>query len=105
MANLKTHRFTVRVSDDEYEKLQYWRERKGFSSVNELMSYAVELMIRHENGDEDISTLQAARLNQLIGQMQALTYSVSNLEQVVTSGFDGLLSITRGENYLDKFDT
>ena len=93
------HRVTATITNDEYERLKYWADSHGLS-VNEYLREAIELAIRRENQDYDLPTLEIARLNQLVHNMTALSTNVHNLESVVVSGFDSLLSITRGDNYL-----
>ena len=51
-------------------------------------------------GQLSLKTLEQARLNQLIDAMAVLSSNVKSLESVVTSGFDSLLVLTKGDNYL-----
>ena len=55
---------------------------------------------RRENLDYDLPTLEIARLNELVDQVAALAKNSANLERVVTTGFDSLIGLTRGDNYL-----
>lgn len=48
----------------------------------------------------DLPTLEIARLNQLIDQMKSLSTNVANPEAVTINGFDSLMGLTRGDNYL-----
>lgn len=64
------------------------------------MEEAIEEKIRRENGDYDLPTLEIARLGQLIDQMASLSTNVANLERVTVTGFDSLMGLTRGDNYL-----
>ena len=43
-------------------------------------------------------------MNQLTEAVQALTKSQESLERVVTSGFDTLIGLTNGDNYLADLD-
>ncbi len=95
----QANRITAVVNDDDYERIKYWAAKKDMS-VNEYVRYAVDLTIKRENKDYDLPSLEAARLNQLIDAMNVLSFNVGNLEHMVTTGFDSLLSMTRGENYL-----
>lgn len=92
-------RVPVRVHPDTKERAAYWASRAGVS-VNEYMVMAVEEKISRENGDYDLPTLEIARLGQLIDQMSSLARNVSNLQIVTQTGFDGLLGLTKGDNYL-----
>lgn len=89
----------VRLHPDVKERLDYWAAKRGVAA-NEYITDAIEAAIARENGDYDLPTLEIARLNQLVDQMAALSTNAANLEKVVTSGFDSLLGLTRGDNYL-----
>ena len=93
------HRMTLRLSEDDYQRLQYWAKRRGLSA-NEYMQEALERQIWRENGDYDLPTAEVARLNQLIDAVTVLSSNVKSLEDVTVSGFDSLLGLTRGDNYL-----
>ncbi|KAB7835729.1 hypothetical protein [Streptomyces mobaraensis] len=90
----------VRLSSDDKQRAEYWADKRGFSSVNEYVVEAVVEKIRRENLDYDLPTLEIARLNQLVDQVAALAMNSANLERVVTTGFDSLIGLTRGDNYL-----
>lgn len=92
-------RRAVRLRQDTDQRASYWADKANIS-VNEYISEAVEEKIRRENGDYDLPTLEQARLNQLIDQMASLSTNVANLETVTTNGFDSLIGLTRGDNYL-----
>ena len=95
----KTKRLTIRLSEDDYERVKYWATQKQ-CSVNEYVQDALVTQIKRENYDYDIPDVQIARLNQLIDVVLSLSSNVKSLEQVTTSGFDSLLGLTRGDNYL-----
>lgn len=92
-------RETVRLHRDTKERASYWADKANIS-VNEYLVEAIEEKIRRENGDYDLPTLEIARLNQIIDQMAALSTNVGNLERVTVTGFDSLMGLTRGDNYL-----
>lgn len=92
-------RVPLRVHPDTKERAAYWASKANIS-VNEYMAMAVEEKVRRENGDYDLPTLEIARLNQLIDQMGSLATNVGNLERVTLTGFDSLMGLTRGDNYL-----
>lgn len=92
-------RVAVRLRKDTDQRARYWADRENIS-VNEFIAEAVEEKIRRQNGDYDLPTLEQARLNQLIDQMASLSTNVANLESVTTKGFDALMGLTRGDNYL-----
>lgn len=89
----------LRLCPETKQRLQYWAAKKGMSA-NEYAVEAIEEAIRRENGDYDLPTLEIARLNQLVDEMKALSVNTANLERVVTQGFDSLIGLTRGNNYL-----
>lgn len=95
----KTKRLTIRLFEDDYERVKYWATQKQ-CSVNEYVQDALVTQIKRENYDYDIPDVQIARLNQLIDVVLSLSSNVKLLEQVTTSGFDSLLGLTRGDNYL-----
>lgn len=93
------HRLTVRIPEDEFQRLQYWADLNQLD-INEYVLEAIELKIKHENKDYDLPTLEVQRLNQIIDVVGTLSSNVQSLEHIVTSGFDSLLGLTRGDNYL-----
>lgn len=94
-------RITAVVTPDDKERIRYWAARRGVSE-NEYVRMALDFYIRRENKDYDLPSLEAARMNQMLDAIAALSYNVANLEHITTSGFDSLLRLTRGENYLDE---
>lgn len=93
-------RIVSRVHPDLKRRAEYWSQRRGFGSVNDYLAEALDEKIRRENHDYDLPTLEIARLNQLVDELKALSVNTANLERVVTQGFDSLISLTRGDNYL-----
>jgi ribosomal protein L15 len=96
----RRERVFFRLSSQEKQRAEYWASKRGFSSVNEYFAEAVAEQIRRENLDYDLPTLEIARLNELVDQVKALSMNTANLERVVTQGFDSLIGLTRGDNYL-----
>jgi hypothetical protein len=89
----------VRLHPDTAQRVGYWATKRELSE-NEYMAVAIEEKIARENGDYELPTLEQYRLNQLIDEVRALSTNAANLEAVVTSGFDSLLGLTRGDSYL-----
>jgi hypothetical protein len=89
----------VRLHPDTDQRAQYWANKHGISE-NAYIEQAVEEKIRRENGDYDLPTLEIARLAQLIDHVASLSTNVANLERVTVTGFDSLMGLTRGDNYL-----
>lgn len=94
-----TTRVTAVVNSDDYERIKYWAEKRGVS-INDYVRLSLDYMIKRENKDYDLPSLEAARLNQLVEAINVLSFNTANLENIVTRGFDSLLRLTRGENYL-----
>lgn len=94
-----SHRVTATVDDDTFERLKYWSKKHGVS-INVYLNDAIDTMIQFENHDYDLPTAEVQRLNQLVDGQIALADSVSALERVIVSGFDSLLGLTKGDNYL-----
>lgn len=97
------HRLTVRMAEDDFQRVQYWATRHGIS-VNDYIAEALDRQIRLDNGDYDLPVAEIARVNQLVDLVTALASEVKSLESIVTSGFDSLLGLTRGDNYLLEQD-
>lgn len=91
--------FTIRMDDDDYERLKYWSQKRGIT-INEYMNEALQFFIKYENKDYDLHTAEVIRLNQLVDAIASLSANQKNLETVIVSGFESLLSLTRGDNYL-----
>lgn len=92
-------RLNVRMTEEEYAKLAYWSDLKGVS-MSEYMVDALALKIKHENADYDLPTAEQQRLNQLIENMDVLSRNVAALETITVNGFDSLLGLVKGDNYL-----
>lgn len=87
------------VDEDLYQSVVYWSKKKEIS-INDFLREALNLLIAHQNKDYDLPSLEIQRLNQLIDNMHVLSENVNSLEKITVSGFDSLLSLTRGDNYL-----
>lgn len=98
--NDRRERVFSRLSSEEKQRAEYWAQKRGFASVNEYVAEAVAEKIQRESLDFDIPDLLTARINQLIDEVKANSTNTANLERVVTMGFDSLIGLTRGDNYL-----
>lgn len=92
-------RITATIPEEMYQRLQYWSDKKGIS-INQYLCDSIEQAIAYENQDYPLPTLEQARLNQLIDVINVLSSNVKSMESVVSSGFDSLLGLTRGDNFL-----
>lgn len=95
----ESHRLTVRINDEDFEVLKYWAKKKNIN-INQYVADAITRQIKWDAGDFDIPTAEQMRLNQIIDSLLALSSNVESLESTVHSGFDSLLGLTRGDNYL-----
>ncbi len=96
-------RVSATVSDKTYQQLDYWSSKKGIS-MNEYLNDAINLMIRWENKDYPLTTMEQERLNQLIDRLAVLASNQKSLESMVASGFESLTGLVRGDNYLLEND-
>lgn len=94
-----THRLTLRLYESDFEKLSYWANKQGIS-INEFVPVMLEQYIAIANGDYELPTLEVKRLNQLIESQSVMSRDMQSLTSVVISGFDSLLKLTKGDNYL-----
>lgn len=97
--DLGTHRLTLRLSDVDFDKLSYWSDKAGMS-INEFVPVILDRWVSIENGNYQLPTLEAARLNQIIDVVTGLSSNIQSLESVTINGFDSLLKLTKGDNYL-----
>ena len=89
----------LRLHPDTVTQAVYWAKKEGLSE-NEYMVLAIEEKVARANNDYNLPTLEIQRVNQMVDEVKALSTNVANLEAVVTSGFDSLLGLTRGDGYL-----
>lgn len=92
-------RYRLSLSQSDYERMKYWAGKHEMSE-QEYVQEALLHMIRWENKDYDLPVAEIRRLNQLIDIVMVLSQNVKNLENVTISGFESLLGLTRGDNYL-----
>jgi len=97
------YRFTASVDETTYTQVQYWAKKLGIS-INDFLRESIEHYIAYQNKDYDLPALEIQRLNQLVDTISILSSNVSSLEKVTVSGFDSLISLTRGDNYLLEQD-
>lgn len=93
------HRVSTMLTDDEYEALKRWVKDED-SSLNDFIHEAIMFRIRWKQKDYPLEPLEVQRLNQLVDIVMTLTSNVNSLERVVVSGFDSLVGLVRGDNYL-----
>lgn len=96
-------RKTLRFYKSDLNRAEYWADKLGVS-INDFMMDAAEAYIAIKNGDYEIPTLEAQRLNQMIDAVTALMRQNDASMSAITSSLDALLRLTRGDNYLLEQD-
>lgn len=89
-------RVTLRFTDDELTKLDYWAQHMDMTRTDFIMA-AVERYAAFESGNYQLPSLEIQRLNQLVEIIKTLSQNVGSLETIVTSGFASLVGLARGE--------
>lgn len=92
-------RISTRLSIDEHARTERWAAEQNMT-VSDYLREAILFYNKWNEGNVDLTTLEVQRLNQLIDSMAILASNVHSLEQIAISGFDSLLNLTRGDNYL-----
>lgn len=92
-------RISVTVDEKLFKDAQYWADKKGMS-MSEYLTDALIKQIQHETSDFDVPNLALQRLNQLIETTEVLSSDIESLENMTTKGFNSLIGLTRGNNYL-----
>lgn len=93
------HRVSGRLSSEDYERMRYWCAERGITST-QFIEDAVHSYLAQINGDYPMPTLEQKRMNQLTDAIVELIASHRALSVSVNNGFQALLSMTRGDNYL-----
>lgn len=101
MAANKNHRVTTTLSEDEFQTLKYWADKEGIS-INEVLKEGLSLFIAFKNDDYTklFDHIVPERFNQLIDLSLALSSDIHSLISITVNGFDSLINLTRGDNYL-----
>ena len=99
----KSERHNMRLYKEDFNMLVYWADRFEMDRTQFLIT-AMYHYIKWRNQDYDLPSLEIQRLNQLVDAMQSLVVNQANLENTVMNGFDAMLGIIRGDNYLVDAD-
>jgi len=96
------HRLYFYVNSDEYNQLKYFLTKYSdrYDSTGDFIQQAIQHYIQFLNGDYKLPSLEQMRLNQMIDGYNAVVSSNNALIDIITSGFNSLMHITRGDNYL-----
>ncbi|KQY91013.1 hypothetical protein ASD24_24775 [Paenibacillus sp. Root52] len=95
----KEERESLRLLKEDKGFIKYWAEVFDMNKT-ELMMRSVRHYVAWRNQDFDLPTAEMQRLNQLIDAMNNMVSSNERLANTVTNGFDSMMGIMRGENYL-----
>ncbi|WP_145142308.1 hypothetical protein [Paenibacillus sp. Y412MC10] len=95
----KSARQSMRLLKADKAFVVYWAEMFEMDET-ELMMRAVRHYVGWRNQDFDLPTAEIQRLNQLTDAMQNLVSSNERLSNTVINGFDAMMGIMRGDNYL-----
>lgn len=97
----KSARASMRLLEEDKAYIDYWAEKfDDIDSSTELMMRAVRHYVAWRNQDFDLPTAEIQRLNQLIDAMENMVSSNDRLANTVTNGFDSMMGMMRGDNYL-----
>lgn len=99
----KNNRHNMRMYDEDYQRLVYWAEQYNMDRTEFLIT-AMNHYIGWRNGDYDLPTAERQRLNQMVDVVSNLSVRQEHLEKTVINGFDAMLGIIRGDNYLIEED-
>jgi len=99
----KSERHNMRLYKDDFNMLVYWADRFGMDRTEFLIT-AMYHYIKWRNQDYELPPMEVQRLNQMVDAIQNLVVNQSNLENTVINGFDAMLGIIRGDNYLVEKD-
>ena len=97
--NDETVRVTLRMPKDVHEKLKYWADKKEYS-VNDFVPMLVDYYAAIQYGDYELPVLETQRVNQLIELVGVLHKDIQALQGLIIEGFNNLLKLTHGDNYL-----
>lgn len=89
----------MRMYDEDFEMLVYWSKAYDMDRTEFLIS-AMQHYIKWRNQDYDLPTAEIQRLNQMIDAVDNLAMTTEHMEKSLINGFDSMLGIIRGANYL-----
>lgn len=99
VSHIKEKRHSMRMHTKDFERMAYWSEQYGMDRTEFLIT-SMNHYIKWRNQDYDLPTAEIQRLNQMVDAMNNLASRQENLENSVINGFDAILGIFRGDNYL-----
>lgn len=101
-------RLTLRIDEVTKRNAEFWATHSpaGAMSLNEFIVDAVEEKVSRLSGHiPDVDNIIVNRLNQLQDQVVALRSDLNNVNTIVVNGFDSIVAMGNGSNFLlDDFD-
>lgn len=101
-------RLTLRIDDVTKRNAEFWANHSsaGAMSLNEFIVDAVEEKIARLSGHiPDMDNIVVNRLNQMQDSFDGLRSDINNVQAVVVNGFDSIVAMGNGGNFLlDDFD-
>lgn len=97
--DFKSERHSMRMYPEDFQMLVYWADQYGMDRTEFLIT-SMQHYIKWRNQDYDLPTAEVQRLNQLVDAIQNMTASQKSLENSTISGFNAMLGVIRGGNYL-----
>jgi len=94
-----SHRATMTLAATEYERLQYFAEKREMS-INEYLHESFVHMIDYENGVYDAPTIMQERMNLVVDAVTMNSSKIDSLAEFITGGFEALLAAARGDDYI-----
>ncbi|MGC6586673.1 hypothetical protein ACPV3A_17100 [Paenibacillus sp. Dod16] len=95
----KSSRKSLRMLEEDEAFVNYWAEKFDMT-YTELLMRGARHYVAWRNQDFDLPTAEMQRLNQLIDAMNNMASSNERLSNTVINGFDAMMGIMRGDNYL-----
>lgn len=95
----RNRKMSLRLTEDENDRLNYYSEKWDMSKTD-LLLVSFEHYIRWVNSDYDLPRAETRRMNELVDIMNRMVVSQQNLEKSTVSGFETLIGLNRGDNYL-----
>lgn len=97
MDNENAMRVTVTLSNDMLVKLGYWAQKHGIT-INQYIADAVAFSVKKNADGYKTLTQECERVNKCCELILKTNKAVSGMNKTIISGFDTLLSVTRGYN-------
>lgn len=93
MAKNDEKRITVRLSEEDYDRIKHFAKRED-TSVNQFIIDAANHYADWILKDFDVPTAEVKRLNQLIESMNRLTASSEAVHSTVINAVDSIYNMT-----------